>query len=132
MKTKGPGDFKLQKADGDGCSVCRELLARLGRFFDMIEGARKSSDPEWLTVEEVARELKISKSIVYRLIRNGELEAVDIVVGNTCEIHQKGHCRVNRSCLDDYLQARKVKPLPTEPTRLPAQGFPKVRNHLGL
>ena len=66
-------------ADSKNCSVCRDLLANLGRFFDMLETARRSFTSNWLTVDEIATELKISKSIVYRLIRNGELEAVDLV-----------------------------------------------------
>lgn len=72
----------LNPADTGGCSVCRELLANLGRFYEMLEAIRSPCPSDWLTVEDVAQELKISKSIVYRLIRSGELEAVDLVVGD--------------------------------------------------
>jgi hypothetical protein len=116
----------------DGCSVCRELLANLGRFIEMIEAVRASYPGEWLTVEDVAGEIKLSQSIVYRLIRNGELEAVDLVVGDEDAIHQKGHFRVRRSALNQYLDAKRVKPLPNQPARLPARRSPKVKNHLGL
>ena len=40
----------------------------------MLETARRSFASDWLTVDEIAAELRISKSVVYRLIRNGELE----------------------------------------------------------
>ena len=133
MKPQLPNNENdLNPADIGGCSVCRDLLVNLGRFFDMLEAVRNLCKSDWLTVEEIAQELKISKSIVYRLIRNGELEAVDLVAGDEGKIPQKGHFRVRRSALDQYLEARKVKPLPSEPARLPARRFPKVKNHLGL
>ena len=59
----------------------------------MLETARRSFTSDWLTVDEIAAELKISKSIVYRLIRNGELEAVDLVATNG-KIARKGHYRI--------------------------------------
>ena len=70
------------RVNTDGCSVCGELLVSLGRFFEMLEAVCDSHRSDWLTVEEIAQELKLSKSIVYRLIRNGELEAVDLVAGD--------------------------------------------------
>jgi len=120
------------RVNTDGCSVCRELLVNLRRFLDMLEAVRDSHRSDWLTVEEIAQELKLSRSIVYRLIRNGELEAVDLVAGDEGKIPQKGHFRVRRSALNQYLEAKKVRPLPDQPTRLPARRFPKVKNHLGL
>jgi len=68
--------------DSKSCSICRELLDNLNRFFEMLDGVRKAPADDWLTVEDVARELKLSKSIVYRVIRNGELEAVNLVNNN--------------------------------------------------
>jgi predicted transcriptional regulator len=124
-------DFK--PADTGRCSVCKDLLANLGQFFDMLETARRSNTPEWLTVDDIAQELKISKSIVYRLIRNGELEAVDLVVSEVDGLPQKGHYRIKRSALDRYLEAKKVKrPLDQPPRQAPSQRFPKVKNHLQL
>ena len=120
------------RADTDRCSVCRDLLANLDRFFDMLETARRPNGSDWLTVDDVAQELKISKSVIYRLIRNGELEAVDLVVGEDSETPQKGHYRIKRLALNHYLEAKKVKPLPEPSPRLPSRGFPKVRNHIGL
>lgn len=122
----------LNPADIGGCSVCRDLLVNLGRFFGMLEEVRNPCKSDWLTVEDIAQELKISKSIVYRLIRNGELEAVDLVVGDEGRIPQKGHFRIARSALNRYLEGKKVKPLPSEPARLPARHLPRVKNHLGL
>ena len=119
-------------ADTGGCSVCRDLLNSLGRFFDMIQAASPPQRSDWLTVDEISQELKLSKSIIYRLIRNGELEAVDLVVGEDGKMPQKGHFRIRRSALDQYLESKKVKPLSNPPARPPALRFPKVKNHLGL
>ena len=75
------------------CSICKELLNNLKSFFSLLDSAENSS-ATWLTVSEVACELKVSKSIIYRLIRNGEIEAVDIVETNG-KIAQKGHLSVS-------------------------------------
>ncbi len=119
-------------ADSKNCSVCKDLLINIGWFFDMLETARRSYTSDWLTVDEIAAELKISKSIVYRLIRNGELEAVDLVDTNG-KIARKGHYRIMRSSLNQFLESKKVRPLPnqvTHPSR--SRRLPKVKNHLGL
>ena len=121
-----------EMADIMNCSVCKDLLANMGRFLDMLETARRSFTSDWLTVDEIAAELKISKSIVYRLIRNGELEAVDLV-DKKGKIAQKGHYRITRSSLNQFLESKKVRPLPnqvTHPSR--SMRLPKVKNHLGL
>jgi len=98
----------------------------------MLQDARSCPESEWLTVGDVAQELKISASIVYRLIRNGELEAVNIVDSNG-RIAQRGHYRIKRSCLDRYLDVKKVKPTTREIPRPPkVRRFAKVKHHLGL
>jgi len=126
-------ESNLNPADIGGCSVCKDLLVNLGRFFDMVRTASPPQPSDWLTVDEISRELKISKSIVYRLIRNGDLEAVDLVVGDEGKVPQKGHSRIRRSALDQYLEAKKVRPpLDRSARQAPSQRFPKVRNHLGL
>jgi excisionase family DNA binding protein len=119
-------------ANSKNCSVCKDLLINIEWFFDMLETARRSFTSDWLTVDEIAAELKISKSIVYRLIRNGELEAVDLVDTNG-KIARKGHYRITRSSLNQFLESRKVRPLPnqvTHPSR--SRRLPRVKNHLGL
>ena len=98
----------------------------------MLETARKSHSSDWLTVDDIAKELRISKSIVYRLIRQGELQAVNIAV-NENGTAIKGHYRVKKSALDQYLESKKVKALPerTKPVHH-SRRLPKVKNHLGL
>ena len=121
-----------KKVGTESCSVCKELLIHLEQFFGMLETARRTPALDWLTVDDIAKELKVSKSIVYRLIRRGELEAVDIVETNG-EIAQKGHYRIKRSCLNQYLECKKVKPFPDiSAYKSHSKHFPKVKNHLGL
>ncbi len=117
-------------ASSKNCSVCKDLLINVGRFFDMLKTAHRSFASDWLTVDEIAVELRISKSIVYRLIRNGELEAVDLVDTNG-KIARKGHYRITRSSLNQFLESKKVRPLPnqvTHPSR--SRRLPKVKNYL--
>ena len=123
---------KSKKPDNEACLLCEDLLAQMQRFFDMLQSASRTSEADWLTVEDIAEDLKISKNVVYRSIRNGELEAVNIVESNG-HIAQRGHYRIRRSSLKKYLEAKKVKTLPDEPVRTSGpRRFPKVKNHLGL
>lgn len=120
------------ETDSQNCSVCRDLLSNMQQFFDILQSAQRSLGSDWLTVDNIVSELKISKTVVYRLIRNGELEAVNIV-GTSGHIAQRGHYRIKRSSLNKYLEVKKVKPLPDESVRISRpRRFPKVTNHLGL
>ena len=131
QKTSDNPDNK-ETLGSEACLLCEDLLKQMQRFFDMLQSARKSHDSDWLTVDDIAEELRISKNVVYRLIRNGELEAIN-VVGTDGHIPQRGHYRIKRSSLDKYLEAKKVKAVPDEPVRISrARQFPKVKNHLGL
>ncbi len=58
---------------------------------------------ELLTVEEVARRLKVSQKRVYKLIQSGELEATNIG-GAGRNIY-----RISLADFNHYLQSRKVK-----------------------
>jgi excisionase family DNA binding protein len=121
-----------ETAESKNCSVCKDLLTNIWQLFNMLETAHRSFTSDWLTVEEIAAELKISKSIVYRLIRNGELEAVDLVNANG-KIARKGHYRITRSSLNQFIESKKVKSLPNQVTHSSRTShFPKVKNHLGL
>ena len=132
MRKESDNLSEFKTTDSENCSVCRDLLAHMERFFDMIDAASKSRSSGWLTVDDIARELRISKSIVYRLIRQGELEAVNIAIndkGAAC----KGHYRIKKSALNQYLESKKVKALPKQAKRTSrSRRFPKVKNHLGL
>lgn len=130
------GSEKLYNAvarngDAKNCTICRDLLANLELFYNMLENARRAQASDWLTVEDVAKELKMSKSILYRLIRDGELEAVNIVHADG-KVPKKGHYRITRENLNRYLRSKTVKPFSVKLPTSRSRHFPKVKNHLGL
>ena len=117
----------------DACSICKDLLVRIEQSFDMMMTTQRQTHMlEWLTVDDIAKELKISKSIVYRFIRNGEIEAIDVVESNG-RIAQRGHYRISRSSLNKYLESRRVKTLPDRARHNShSKSFPKGKNYLGI
>jgi Sec7-like guanine-nucleotide exchange factor len=124
--------LSTRNGNAENCTICRDLLANLELFYNMLENARRAQSSDWLTVEDIAAELKISKSIVYRLIRKGKIEAVDIV-DTDGEIPKKGHYRIKRESLTQYLESKKVRPFPTKVIYSSrSRRLPKVKNHLGL
>ena len=62
-----------------------------------------AEDEELLTVEEVARRLKVNQKRVYKLIQSGELEAANIG-GEGRNIY-----RISLADFNRYLQSRKVR-----------------------
>lgn len=113
-------------------TVAGDLLRDLERFFTLIQQVRGVIQADWLTVEEIATELKVSKSVIYRLIRNGQLEAINIVESRSL-VNQRGYYRIHRTSLDKFIVATKVKPLGTNSHhKTKALKVPKVKNHLGL
>lgn len=121
----------LNNLKNNNCQICKDLLANLHQFFDMLSNTGRNNN-DWLTVDDVAKELKVSKSIVYRLIRNREIEAIN-VTPNTDKFPQKGHYRIQRKSLDNYLNQRKVNPLPDKFTSShQSRRLYQVKNHLGL
>jgi excisionase family DNA binding protein len=62
-----------------------------------------TEDEELLTVEEVARRLKVNQKRVYKLIQSGELEAANIG-GEGRNIY-----RISLADFNRYLQSRKVR-----------------------
>jgi excisionase family DNA binding protein len=55
----------------------------------------------FMTVEEVAEELAITRTQAYTMVRDGELPAI--------KVGRKGHWRVERSKLEEYIQAKYVE-----------------------
>ncbi len=55
----------------------------------------------FITLEDVADELAITKSQVYAMVRDGELPAI--------KIGKKGHWRVERARLEEYIAAKYIE-----------------------
>jgi excisionase family DNA binding protein len=62
-----------------------------------------ADDEELLTVEEVARRLKVNPKRVYKLIQDGELEATNIGSAG------RSIYRISLADFNSYLRSRKVK-----------------------
>ncbi len=62
-----------------------------------------TENEELLTVEEVARRLKVNQKRIYQLIQSGELEATNIG-GEKRNIY-----RISVTDFNNYLQSHKVK-----------------------
>ncbi|NLX21026.1 MAG: helix-turn-helix domain-containing protein [Phycisphaerae bacterium] len=102
------------------------------RFRQIIVKESTPADHEWLTVEDVAQELKVSQSIVYRWIETGNLRAVDLRESNGRR-GQRGFYRIRRSMLDEFLASRETQSSPgTEQKVRPVKRLPKMKNYLKL
>ena len=122
---------KAQTKGKGTCHVCKDLLRNMEQFFKILEDSRAVTS-EWLTVSDVAKELKISRNVVYRLIRNGKLQAVNVVETDGHEA-QRGHYRIRRSELEEYLTSAKTTVTPDAKVRSQRnRRSPPVRNNLGL
>lgn len=62
------------------------------------EGYPSPVPARFLTLEEIAEELALTRSQVYAMVRDGELPAV--------KFGKKGHWRVERSRLEEYIAAK--------------------------
>jgi len=113
-------------------AVTRDLLRDLERFFTLIQQLRDVIQSDWLTVENIATELKVSKSVIYRLIRNGQIKAINIVEHQSL-VNQRGHYRIHRTSLDKFIAASTVKPHGASSRKIKKVAkVPIVKNHLGL
>ncbi len=60
-----------------------------------------------MTVDEVAKELRVNSRKVYQLVQSGELVAANIGTG------ERKIFRITRSDLEAFLQSRRQKPQAT-------------------
>jgi len=130
--TQQPVNHKVDDSYGEAdCPVCKDMLRNLEQFVDMLQRTRTHS-AQWLTVDDVAAELRLSKSIVYRIIRNGEMTAINVVEAGG-RMSQKGHYRVKREWLEKYIDQKTVKSSPSAQTRtFRTRKLPQVKNRLGV
>lgn len=75
-----------------------EMIDDLTREVGLVE----KSTVEWLTSNDVCKELKIHSNTCYRMIHSGQLRAYSITVSE----NGKKCYRIKRSDLQEYLSAR--------------------------
>jgi excisionase family DNA binding protein len=83
-----------------------EILQRLleARLTSMTSsnGHAHRDQAEWLTVKDVARELRLTRAYAYELVRSGELPSVRIP-------GEKGYVRVPRDALTAFIKQNAQK-----------------------
>lgn len=72
----------------------------------ILHGSITMSD-DLMTVDEVAKELRVNSRKVYQLVQSGELVAANIGTG------ERKIFRIARSDLEAFLQSRRQKPQAT-------------------
>ena len=86
-----------------GTEVVR-LLEQIEEHLAAMRTERMRPPEVWLTVEEVAQELKLSRDTVERLIGSADLRAASIETPRGQG--QKSRYRVRREWLDEFMQSK--------------------------
>ena len=73
-----------------------ELAKKLGKVLD-IDWTKFYEDQMLLTVAEVAKELRVNRNFVYKIIKDGELEAVKV-----------GSIKVKKEALTKYVNDKII------------------------
>lgn len=74
---------------------------------------------KWMTIREVAAEMRVSPDTVHRWVRSGQLPAAD-VSGRGC---RRASWRIDSRGLDQFIKSRANKPQP-RPRRRPRRHGP--------
>jgi excisionase family DNA binding protein len=79
-------------------STTAELARLLRGILAAVPSPSPASAPRFLTVKQVAKELAITESITYTLLRSGELPAI--------QVGPKNVWRIERTKLEEYIADR--------------------------
>ncbi len=80
---------------------------------------------EYLTVSDVAVELRVSGDTIYSLIHRGVLKGVNLAPGA-----KRGLFRIKREWLDEFIHNQQTMPAPVKPER--RHRLPPVRDLAGF
>jgi prophage regulatory protein len=97
----------------------------VGEILDVMPGSRRLSvEPRFLTLNDVAVYLSISPTLVYALVRSGELPAVKIATPA-----RRGVWRVDRNELEKYIERlhEQTRAGMEEHPRIHSNAYPAVR-----
>jgi excisionase family DNA binding protein len=79
----------------------------------------------WLTPNEAAAELKVSRDTIERLVASGQLQAAEL---NTDKGHGQRHrYRIHRDWLDEFMQHRAKRKASSPEPRRPRRAKRNVR-----
>ena len=71
---------------------------------------RRALDEQWLTIQEVADRLRVSRDTVERWIHAGYLRAVDVTAGNG-QVQHRSSWRISAASVAQFLERRANRPL---------------------
>ncbi len=98
-----------------------EVLERLEEHLLSMRKERVKSPQDWLTLDEAADELRVSRDTVERLVASGQIRAVTIETPRSKG--RRSLYRIQRTWIDDYMQTR------VRPTTPPVRPIPRRRRH---
>lgn len=90
-----------------------QVLQQIEAHLAALRAGTTSARPDWLTVDDVAGELKLSRDSVERLIACGRLQAAEVtgVAGRG----RRRRFRIHRDWVDAFLKS-SIRPHPPAPT----------------
>jgi len=96
-----------------------DMVSALERIEQLLHSIRiASAEParEWLTIQEAANELRVSRDTIERLVLSGRLKATEINTGNGAGVRHR--FRIRKDWINDFLIAGIVdNALVTQPRR---------------
>ena len=88
-----------------------QLLERIEEHLAALRAGNGKSPQEWLTVKEVAEELKVSRDTIERIIASGKLQATAIETPKGRG--KRGRYRVRRDWMEDFMMRQVRRRAPT-------------------
>ena len=82
----------------------RELLEQIEEHLAALRAGRTSPEKEWLTITEVADELKVSRDTIERLIGSGQMKAASIETPKGRG--KRSRYRVRRDWMEDFMLSK--------------------------
>lgn len=78
-----------------------DVLRRIEAYLAALNDVQPPTPREWLTVSEVAKELRVSRDTIERLIGSGQLRATCVRTSNGRG--RRNRYRIHRDWLNEYL-----------------------------
>jgi excisionase family DNA binding protein len=100
-----------------------EVLERIEEHLSSMRNERAKPIQDWLTIEEVAEELRLSRDSIERLVGSGQMKAaaIDTPRGKG----RRSRFRIRREWIEEFMQTRVRPPAP------PVHSIPHRRRRSG-
>ena len=88
----------------DAAPSITDVLVQIEEHLAALREDRVAPSPDWLTVEEAARHIRLSRDTIERLIGSGQLKAAAIETPKGRG--RRSRYRIQREWLDEFMQSR--------------------------